>query len=167
MTTHRPLLSWPPAFDHLFAACRPMSIANPSSALPEALLQAYQQTDYRVQGHSWSLRIGQPQPGLRHHYLRHAVHSACYLTACNPLGQAQPAALNLLRMQQLRQALQRAGWSWLEGQGVDPLGLWEAEDSLLIWGMDLSTAQAWGERWQQNAILHCGADLRPQLVLLR
>ena len=38
---------------------------------------------------------------------------------------------------------------------------------MLILGMDLHTARAWGQQWQQNALLYCGADTVPQLVLLR
>ena len=69
--------------------------------------------------------------------------------------------------QLLRQALQRAGWAYLEGFGEDPQSEWPGESSVLILGMDLHTARAWGQQWQQNALLYCGADTVPQLVLLR
>ncbi|MBF6630037.1 MAG: DUF3293 domain-containing protein [Comamonas sp.] len=137
------------------------------TVLPAPLLQAYYSTHYGIEACDWHLQLGQPQPALAAYYQRHAVQCAAYLTACNPLGELLPDHLNARRMAQLRQALQRAGWSWLNGQGHDPDGDWPAEDSVLVWGMGESTARAWGQQWSQNAVLHIGADMVPQLVLLR
>lgn len=137
------------------------------TVLPQPLLQAYSATHYCLHDCDWLLQLGHAQPALGPYYQRHAVHCASYLTACNPMGELLPAPLNQRRMAQLRQALQRAGWSWLDGQGVDPEGHWPAEDSVLVWGMPEATARAWGQQWSQNAIVHCGADMVPQLVLLR
>ena len=95
------------------------------------------------------------------------MQCASYLTACNPLGELLPDHLNQRRMEQLRQALQRAGWSWVDGRGCDPGGHWPGEDSVLVWGMPEATARVWGQQWNQNAVLHCGADTVPHLVLLR
>lgn len=143
----------------------PQAMAD--TVLPAPLLQAYQATHYCLADCDWFLQLGHAQPALAAHYQRHAVQCAAYLTACNPLGELLPDHLNLRRMQQLRQALQRAGWSWLDGHGHDPDGHWPDEDSVLVWGMSDSTARAWGQQWSQNAVLHCGADMVPQLLLLR
>lgn len=137
------------------------------SCLDPALLQAYRSAHYQVQGHDWQLHLGQPQPALRALYQRHAVQCATYLTACNPHSTLLSAADNALRMQQLRGQLQRAGWAWLDGQSTDPTGQWPAEDSVLVLGMGLSTARAWGQQWAQNAVLYCDGDAVPQLVVLR
>lgn len=135
--------------------------------LAPSLIQAYLTTHYRLQALDWFLRVGHPQPALAPFYQRHAVQCATYLTACNPFSEPLPAAANQQRMVQLRLALQRAGWAWTDGYGQDPLHTWPAEDSVLIWGMDRSTAQAWGQQWAQNAIIHCDAHYCPELVLLR
>ena len=87
------------------------------TVLPEPLLHAYRATHYRVQPYDWFLQLGQAQPALAAFYQRHAVRCATYLTACNPLGELLPDHLNARRMAQLRTALQRAGWSWLDGRG--------------------------------------------------
>ena len=139
----------------------------PDTVLPEPLLHAYRATQYRIAGQGWYLQIGQAQPALLPHYQRLAVQSAVYLTACNPLGELLPDHLNARRMEQLRQTLQHAGWAFTEAFGQDPQGDWPGEASVLIWGMDLPTAKAWGQQWQQNALLFCGADAVPQLILLR
>ena len=143
------------------------TLAMADTVLPEPLLQAYQATHYRVADCDWYLQLGQAQPALAPYYQRHAVQCAAYLTACNPLGELLPDHLNARRMDQLRQALQRAGWSWLDGQGHDPEGNWPGEDSVLVWGMTESTARAWGQQWNQNAVVHIAADCVPRLALLR
>lgn len=137
------------------------------TALPPPLLQAYQAAHYRIHNLDWFLQLSQPQPALATYYLRHGVQCAAYLTACNPLGQLLPDATNRERMAQLRQSLQRAGWSWLDGCGRDPEGQWPGEDSVLVWGMGDSTARAWGLQYAQNAVVWCGADHIPTLLLLR
>jgi hypothetical protein len=137
------------------------------TVLPAPLLQAYHATHYGVDGCAWFLQLGQSQAALAPYYQRHAVHCAAYLTACNPLGEQLPDHLNAQRMAQLRQALQRAGWSWLNGKGHDPQGDWPGEDSVLVWGMSETTARAWGQQWRQNAFVHCDAQWVPHLVLLR
>ena len=139
----------------------------PDTELPAPLLQAYAATQYGLQGLDWHLSIGQHQPALAAHFTRHAVQCATYLTACNPYSTPLTAAENAQRMNELRQALQKAGWSWLDGQGRDPSGQWPPEDSVLVWGMPDSTARAWGAQWQQNAVVFCGADCVPQLLLLQ
>ena len=137
------------------------------SALHPSLLRAYRAAHYALEGRPWMLHEGQPQPQLLALYQRHAVQCATYFTAVNPLGELLPDATNARRMQQLRADLQRAGWAWLNGQALDPDGEWPAEDSVLVLGMNLHTARAWGQQWQQNAVLHCNAQAVPQLVLLR
>lgn len=128
------------------------------TVLPEPLLQAYSDTHYGVHDCDWFLQLSHVQPALAPYYQRHAVQCASYLTACNPLGELLPDHLNQRRMEQLRQALQHAGWSWLNGKGYDPAGHWPGEDSVLVWGMSESTARAWGQQWNQNAVVHCGPD---------
>ena len=138
--------------------------------LPPALQQAYRRAEYRVQdqnGPDWRLRVGRLQPLLLARYAAHQVDCASFLTACNPWGQLLPDADNARLMQQLRQALHTGGWVFSEGLGQDPQGLWPGEASVLIWGMDAPTARAWGEEWQQNAVLWCGADAVPRLLWLR
>ena len=142
-------------------------IAMAETVLPSPLLQAYQNTHYCIAQCDWFLQLGHVQSALAPYYQRHAVQCAAYLTACNPLGELLPDHLNARRMHQLRASLQSAGWSWLDGHGHDPQGHWPGEDSVLVWGMSETTARAWGKQWNQNAVDYVGADMIPQLVLLR
>ena len=49
-------------------------------------------------------------------------------------------------------------------QGYD--GEWESEDSFLVLGISLEGAQELGAAYGQNAIVWCGEDAIPKLVLL-
>lgn len=146
------------------------SSSIPHSQLPAALQQAYHASLYRVdtaEGDSQTLRVGERNHWLEQQLQRLPVKAACYLTACNPRGQVLSDTDNAKRMTALRQALQSEGWSYLNGCGQDPQGLWPGEDSVLIWGMDVDTARQWGQQWEQNALLWMGADGLPRLLWLR
>lgn len=139
------------------------------SRLPAAVRQAYALAWYEVDAlpHPWRLQVGQASDALLAVYTDRGVRQAAYLTACNPRGRLCSAAENAARMTALRQALTAAGWTWSEGQGRDPQGLWPGEASVLVWGMGALQACAWGRRWAQNAVLHCGRTASPRLLWLR
>ena len=110
---------------------------------PETFELAYRNAHYWVyetaspanpSGDRWLLRVEQHQPLLLRAYMRHGVHCASYLTACNPHGRLLDAAENSKRMLALREALRQQGWQWAEGFGQDPHGQWPGEDSVLVWG---------------------------------
>ena len=54
-----------------------------------------------------------------------------------------------------------------EGMGEHPSGQWPGEPSFLILGLPLDAAKQLGARHEQNAIVWCGTDAVPQLILLR
>lgn len=134
--------------------------------LSPALQQAYRQALYRLD-EGWQLQVGMRQPLLLAGYARHGARCASYLTACNPRGRLLSEAENKQRMQRLCLALDGQGWSWTPGFGQDPQGKWPGEASVLVWGMDAPTARRWGQQWQQNAVLFCGAAAVPRLLWLR
>ena len=137
--------------------------------IPADTLCAYAATDYRVEapGPPFVLRIGRPAPALA--ALLRATRSpgAAYLTACNPRSRPLPAWANRRRQARLRRLLAAQPWTLLEGRGQHPRGRWPAEASLLVLGLSCAAARALGRRFQQNAIVWCGADAVPRLVLLR
>ena len=63
--------------------------------------------------------------------------------------------------------LEQRGLPYLTGAGCDPKQAWPAEPSYLILGTPLAEARAIGHELRQNAIVWCGADCVPQLILLR
>ncbi len=158
---------------------RPASTTQPTplcadgrpTLLPAALVQAYRQAWYDVAlpAHATAcrLQVDVHSPALQHAMQQCDARQTCLLTACNPLGAALSPADNERRMQALRAALQQDGWSWAPALGRDPLGQWPGEDSLLVWHMDAAQSRAWGQRWEQNAVLTVDRDAVPRLLLLR
>lgn len=139
--------------------------------LPDSLIQAYRHAGYEVvlpdHTAACTLQIDVHSPALQRAMLQCGASQACLLTACNPLGQLLSPMDNEGRMRALRHALQHAGWSWATAFGRDPLHQWPGEDSLLVWHMNPASARAWGQRWEQNAVLIVGRDAVPRLELLR
>lgn len=136
--------------------------------VPDAeLIAAYQRTGYQVDddGYAFVLRVEESSPLLRACHEAFDVTCSAYLTAWNPHSVATPTAVNTAAMARLEQELTAAGWRWLRGQGVDPAGAWPAEPSVLVLGLDTSSAVALARRYEQNAIVCAGPDAVPHLVI--
>ncbi|UUZ49901.1 DUF3293 domain-containing protein [Massilia sp. B-10] len=67
----------------------------------------------------------------------------------------------------LQDLLRQRGLQWQTGAYCDPKREWPSEPSFLVRGLSLEDASALGRQLRQNAIVWCGADLVPQLILLR
>lgn len=112
------------------------------------------------------LRIDQAHPKIDLCLRTFGVEQAAFLTACNPYSVALSASRNQARMDQLQHALHHEGWRWLKGSGIPHSDAWQAEPSVLILGMDPAAARRWGQRYQQNALVHVQAGHAPQLLWL-
>jgi hypothetical protein len=146
---------------------RPFADPAPSLLAP-ALLQAYRETDYTVCAQpAFVLRVGAPCPLLAAYFTQRGLNSACWLTAWNPSSELLDAAENQARQQALEAQLQQAGWHWLPAIAAHPHNGWPPEPGCFIEGMSVDTASDWGRRHGQNAVVCCGPDAVPRLVLLR
>ncbi|UUZ55406.1 DUF3293 domain-containing protein [Massilia sp. H-1] len=67
----------------------------------------------------------------------------------------------------LRTCCASAACSGRRAPSCDPKREWPSEPSFLVRGLSLEDASALGRQLRQNAIVWCGADLVPQLILLR
>ncbi len=138
------------------------------SSLDPALLQAYRETRYEVSADPpVILSIGAASAPLRALHQRFGVECSAFVSACNPFSRPVDAACNAARHAALRRELTAAGWAYLEGFGRHPANDWPAEASLLVLGLALQASRRLGQHHQQNALVWCGADAVPQLVLLR
>lgn len=95
------------------------------------------------------------------------VANSAFITACNPLGEPSDDATNARRQQEFAYRLAQRGLSWTTGAGCDPKQEWPPEPSFLVHDLSLDDAKALGRQLRQNAIVWCGADHLPQLILLR
>jgi len=138
------------------------------STLAPGLVQAYRETEYRVFGTDpFVITVGVASSELLALYHGHKVTCAAFITACNPLGQELPAHENQRRQDELAKELNQRGLEYLVGVGQHPTGGWPGEPSFLILGLELEAAKCLGGSLEQNAIVWCGADCVPELVLLR
>ncbi|WP_432259056.1 DUF3293 domain-containing protein [Cupriavidus sp. TMH.W2] len=139
-----------------------------ASAIDAATLQAYRETRYRVLGEvPMTLRIDAPSTRLAALHSALGVACSAFITAANPFSQRCDDSANATRQQALAQDLARLGLGTIGGAGEHPSNGWPAEPSYLVPGLSLEDARALGEKYGQNAVVWCGADAVPRLVLLR
>ena len=138
------------------------------TCIDSASHQAYLETEYIVGATpAVVLRIGYRSEGLAALQAAAGVSCSAFITAWNPRSQRLDAAVNSRRQQQLREELTRVGFQQVPGHGRHPSNGWPAEDSVLALGLDRDAAMESGHRWEQHAIVWCGPDAVPQLLLLR
>ena len=132
------------------------------------LLESYRQTDYQVHGSlPFSLKIGQPSESLLQLYKQHRCDCAAFITACNPLSQKLAPAVNAQRHLDLMADLTSRSLIFIEGIGIGQDPDWPGEASCLIFGLALEASRVLGHKLNQNAMVWCGPDAVPELVLLR
>ena len=138
------------------------------SVISPETIQAYRETDYRVDGEkSLVLRINEFNESLATLYKINRVNCCAYITACNPFGQAIDESANANLQDKFARELRSRGLIFFNGAGKNTVGDWPGESSYLVLGISLEAAKSLGIKYQQNAIVWCGTDTVPQLVLLR
>ena len=132
-------------------------------------IRAYLATHYRV-GHTDDcpvLRIGKACPELGPQFAFNDSDCAGFLTAYNPRGTQQSDLKNEASHRLLHAQLSALGLTLIEGSGSEPGTNWPAERSYFALGLTRDAASDYGSAFDQDAIVWVGADLVPQLVLLR
>ena len=92
---------------------------------------------------------------------------AAFITAFNPFSRELTADENRRRQAELAKELTRRSLDFVEGVGQHPSGDWPGEPSFLVFGLELEAAKSLGKVYEQNAIIWCGADCVPDLILLK
>lgn len=138
------------------------------SRIPASTLKAYRQTEYRVQASPpFVLKTGQACAALCSLHQQAGVASSAFVTASNPRSRLLPDNENAARQRWLGEAIARGGWRCISGSGKHISGPWPAEASFLVLGIGQEDACRLGRAFDQNAIVFCGPDCVPELVLLR
>ncbi|MEM5388606.1 DUF3293 domain-containing protein [Paraburkholderia phymatum] len=139
-----------------------------NSQIPRATIQAYLETHYRVHGSMpATLKIGEFNASLAAIHDAHGVRSSAFITACNPFSQLLDDAANTSRQLALARELSQRGLTFIDGVGEHPSNGWRGEPSFLVLRVSVEDAKAFGLQFGQNAVVWCGGDAVPQLVLLR
>jgi len=67
----------------------------------------------------------------------------------------------------LERAQEERAYGCYPGEGRDAEGRWPAEPSLLVIGISRADAEAFGRRFEQNAVLFVERGGVPRLIVLR
>jgi hypothetical protein len=128
-----------------------------------ALLAAYRATTYRVfppaAAAPIDLRIDQRNAELDQLLVQFGVAQhggsattgGAIISACNPYSRVLSAAENQQRMATFRRRLKSTSWSCLPALGIPDAPDWDAEDSLLLIGIPLKSAQHIAADLEQHA----------------
>lgn len=138
------------------------------SAVDPATVAAYRETLYLVQhAPPFHLQLGQRSEEVARLHKLTRKDCCAFITACNPHSDKHGDADNARRQDQLARELKNRGLEFIAGVGRDPKGQWPDEPSYLVPGLSLQAAKKLGQQFAQNAIVWCGADATPRLVMLR
>jgi hypothetical protein len=119
--------------------------------MEETLIQAYKKTIYQVDGIDQPIKIGKLNPALDAFCIKIGAKHWAFITAWNPLSVALSVDVNQKRNQKLLSQL--TNYTVLTGRGQDPNGIWPAEESFLIPGINLMDSISLGRRYGQRAIV--------------
>ena len=92
-------------------------------------------------------------------YSANSVRCAAFITAYNPYSKQLTDKENIVRNEQLFSDLQLQGIEVVFSEGQDPLEQWPGEPSFLALGLEQGIAEQLGAKYEQNAIVWCGAQL--------
>jgi hypothetical protein len=139
-----------------------------STDIPMPEVRAYQDSDFHIDGEApFVMRVGEHCEALVEVYRAAGAQSCAYISACNPCGESAEAGTNEERHSAFTQLLRARSIAFLTGAALDPRGKYPPEPGCMIAGLTLDAATAIGAELHQNAIVFCGADRIPKLVLLR
>lgn len=138
------------------------------STIDPSIVQAYLETEFRVQrDQPFTLKIGSVSDDLLEEHASRRVGCSAFLTACNPYSRLLDDAQNRQRQCELAEELSRRSLTFLPGVGQHPSNAWAGEESYLVFGLNLQAAKVLGQQLEQNAIVWCDSDGKPQLILLK
>ncbi len=139
------------------------------SVIPAELITAYRETLFRVETSelAFNLIIDQVSDELKALHKQYNVTCSTFITACNPYSEELGDAANAEKQIALANELNNRSLQYFHGVGEHPSGEWAGEPSYLVLGISLEAAKILGKQYEQNAIVCCGSDAVPQLILLR
>jgi len=133
------------------------------------LITNYLTTNYQVGAGSEMLilHINQYSDSLSRLLTANQKCYATIISAYNPFSKTQNNARNLAANTKLSQVLKRYSDSVIESMNTDPSGIWPAEKSFCVLGLNLEISKFLGQKFNQNAIVWANSNAIPQLILLR
>ncbi|MDC1173606.1 DUF3293 domain-containing protein [Methylophilaceae bacterium] len=143
-------------------------IKKKKTVIEPDLLIAYLSANYHVYSEQpFIFKVSQYSAELKKLMHKFKKKSAAFITAFNPQSEELNLKENKIRNQQLELEIQRFNFNYIKGDGrcdeSDKVG----EESYLIFGITQEQSTNLGINYNQNAIIWCSEDARPQLLLIR
>ncbi|WP_240142546.1 DUF3293 domain-containing protein [Nitrosomonas oligotropha] len=140
-----------------------------SSTISSSLIANYTHADYRIgtAADCITLKIDQYSEPLAQFLATLNQSCAAIISAYNPCSQSVSGEENIAAHEALRHFLAGHAYQGIESVHTDPAGVWPAEKSFFIPGIDMHSAKSLGQQFSQNAIVWIERDAIPRLVLLR
>lgn len=140
----------------------------PETVINSEFVRAYRGIDFVVESNQpFTLKINKSNESLVLLFKKHQCNSALYITAINPYSVATSHEENI-RIQLLPEnELNSRSLTYFPGVGTDSKGRWSGESSFLVLGLSLEASKVLGQAYKQNALVWCGSDAVPKLILLR
>jgi hypothetical protein len=120
------------------------------------LRAAYEATSYVVHASpvgGFTIRCGAVSPALDALLAAAATDTWAFITAHNPGSRRLDDAENRHRHAALVEEVRRRGLVWYDGAGAGNDGVWPAEESVLVPGLDEAAAVALGRAFGQLAVV--------------
>lgn len=139
-----------------------------ASNIDEQLINAYLETHFVVLSEPpFTLIVDRYSSSLVKLYHLYSVESAAFITACNPYSKTLSDEGNRARNASLLTDFKKLDITVIAGMGQDPAGQWPGEPSLFAFGIEKDAARELANKYEQNAIVWCGSNAVPELLLLR
>ena len=136
--------------------------------IQKELLDSYTEANYHVYADpSFILKIDISSKELRILLIELNVKFAAFITAFNPYSQELPLKENRLRNKKLEGKIKSLDLYYIKGDGRCGDSVEVGEESFLVFGLSKKQAINLGKESQQNAIVVCGANATPSLLLLK
>jgi len=132
--------------------------------LIKGLIEAYQSTSFNVFEPAISIKVGQKNQLLDDLLQRHHFHTWTYITAWNPLSEAQSNEVNQIKNNELKKDLQH--YIVFDGEGVGQDPSWKPEKSFLVLGINKEESIALGNKYRQHAIVYGEINKASELLWL-
>jgi len=137
-------------------------------ALTDELLESYKKAYYVVFAELHiAMRIGVRSQHVQEVMQREGVSTAAFITAYNPRSRQFARYWNRELLMFLRHDVEINGYDHLGGEGCDPDGNWEPEESLLVLGISREEADRFARKYDQHAFVFIGADGVPELAITK
>lgn len=138
------------------------------TAIEPDLLNEYMSANYHVYSEQpFIFKVSQYSADLKKLMHEFKKKSAAFITAFNPQSEELSLKKNQIRNQKLELEIQRFNFNYIKGDGrcdeSDKVG----EESYLIFGITQDQSTNLGINYNQNAIIWCSEDAKPQLLLIR